>query len=135
MRPHFQAVVIKRRQVALPDDGRRMMAAEAADLNPVHEHVIRRFRNKAIGSTPRGVGVEQLVDIGRHFPHQRCVPGVIVVIHQHLHPTDRVAGVKVMIVFVLQNPCEFSGVLLHEPRQGKGVVVDVVLDDHNRPGR
>ena len=121
-------MIVERREVALADHGRRVVAAEAADVDPVHEHVVGGLGDQPVGAPPRGVGVHQLVDVGGHLLDERLVARVVVVIHQHLQPADRVAGVEVVVLLVFQQPGELADVLPHEPRLGEGVVVDHGLD-------
>ncbi len=116
-------MVIEGREVPLADHRGRVMAAETADIDPVHEHVVGGLGDQRVAASPGSVGVQQLVHVGRHFFDQGLVARVIVVVHQHLQPGDRVAGVEVVVLLVLQQPGELADVLPRQPGLGEGVVV------------
>ena len=52
----------------MADHRRRMMAAEAADIDPVHEHVVGGLGDQPVRATPGSVGVQQLVNVRAPFP-------------------------------------------------------------------
>ena len=104
-------MAVERCEVTLADYGRRMVAAEAADIDPIHEHVVGGLGDQVVNTPPGDVGVQQFVHVGRHFFDEGPVARVIVVVHEHLQPGDRVAGVKVVVALVLQDPGELADVL------------------------